>query len=408
MTKRNFEKLICTAFVNGLLYMTFYSSVFAGRYVSCDADDAESLSWRGEFGTHCDGLKSINFLINTIAFTVTGICQCILPNLYREWGTVKAIRVSMLCLCIFGFTSVWKVTARNWYTFAIARAVTMGSSSCTMAVIITWFLQDIEASEKKVWNTNLVILSMFTYMLYSPLTLMVRYVIQPYIDQAMWRVLYASILICLFFMYGVLQTVILSMESTNVTVHKKSPKLAEQVDVAPPISHRAKFFFLAFFNNFSITYISLQATGLMEGGIHLSFILASIALTLTKPLLFLLPGELKTNVVISVFVMLGFLGLALPIWDFDLLDAAYVDWIRFGVLSTCYALLGLSANTLVYIVSVMENTGKRLFLLAAVFSGQSVAAALSPVLQQIGEHDERIAFSICCFNALMYFFISFA
>ncbi|KAK3245798.1 hypothetical protein CYMTET_44619 [Cymbomonas tetramitiformis] len=243
MSNRNFTRLVCTAFVNGFLYMTFYSSVFAGRYVSCDADDAGSLSWRGEFGTHCDNLKSVNFLIDTIAFIVTGICQCFLPGLYRKWGVVKAIRVSMLCLCVFGFLSVWNVTARNWYTFASARAVTMGSASCTMAVIITWFLQDIEAKQKQIWNTLMVILSQLTYMLYSPLTLMVRYVVQPVVDQTMWRVLYACILICLFCMYGVLQTVISCMDSQTATAKNKGSKLAEQVNGVPSISSRVKFFF---------------------------------------------------------------------------------------------------------------------------------------------------------------------
>ncbi|KAK3245799.1 hypothetical protein CYMTET_44620 [Cymbomonas tetramitiformis] len=144
----------------------------------------------------------------------------------------------------------------------------------------------------------------------------------------------------------------------------------------------------------------------MEGGIHLSFILAGVAVTLTKPLLFFLPGQLETSVIISVFVMLGFLALSVPIWHFDLLEATYVGWIQFGVVSTCYALLGLNVNTLVYAVSIMEEKEKRLFLLSAVFSGQSVAGALSPILQQIGEQNERIAFSICCFNALMYAVIS--
>eukprot|EP00854_Cymbomonas_tetramitiformis_P006953 gene6952-8294_t len=307
--------------------------------------------WRGEFGTHCDGLKSINFLIDTIAFTVTGICQSILPRFYREWGVINAIRVSMFFLCMFGFLSVWKATTYNWYTFAIARALTMGSSSCTMAVIISWYLEDIEEDRKKVWNAILVILSMLTYMMYSPLTLLVKYIIQPLV-------------------------------------------------LAP------KYFFLAFFNNFSITYISLQATGLMEGGIHLSFILANVALTLTKPVLFLLPGKLKTTVAISAFAMLGFLALALPIWKFDWLYALYMDWARFILLSVCYAFLGLSANTLVYVVSVMDDPESKIYYVAAVFSGQSVAAALSPVLQQIGEQNERVAFSICCFNAFMYLLVS--
>ncbi|KAK3240220.1 hypothetical protein CYMTET_49924 [Cymbomonas tetramitiformis] len=234
----------------------------------------------------------------------------------------------MFFLCMFGFLSVWKATTYNWYTFAIARALTMGSSSCTMAVIISWYLEDIEEDRKKVWNAILVILSMLTYMMYSPLTLLVKYIIQP------------------------------------------------------------------------------LATGLMEGGIHLSFILANVALTLTKPVLFLLPGKLKTTVAISAFAMLGFLALALPIWKFDWLYALYMDWARFILLSVCYAFLGLSANTLVYVVSVMDDPESKIYYVAAVFSGQSVAAALSPVLQQIGEQNERVAFSICCFNAFMYLLVS--